>query len=329
LGKGEGIAEQALGNIDERLSTVCRKAMSTGEPELFIQCEVRARAFHLSRALQKEARSVPGWKLFGILGRTTLGLNGVNLGAEEGLKVGYGFEVLQPDGDRIGYFKITNVGPGGEKAAKEPSELAVRAGDVPDGARLEEYPQIGIVVQPYGSFAMLTYSYGATVIGGTRVYQTPGVVFGGGATVGYDLSSLLSWSETFVRVGGAYYVGSGTAMKTSHVPIEFYVEKGFYLGRRLELFAAPGAVFQLNNVTLEDPVLPLEMSATTIGPAGRVGLDIMLHPDWSLRVEGLARFPLTKASYEEKDGKPLPPEVLRREDHFATLGANIGVAKTF
>jgi hypothetical protein len=331
LGKGEGTAEQALGGIDERMGAVCRKAMSSGEPDLIVKCEVRARAFQLSRALQKEARSVPGWKLFGTAALRGNAL-GVNLGAEEGVKVGYAFELKSAAGTRLGFLKVTSVGAGGEKATAEPSSLNVRSGDIPDGARIEEYPQLGIVAVPYVSFATLAYSYGPTVFADGsrfRVHEPPAVVFGGGLTAGYDLSSLLSWSETFFRVGGAYYIGSGRAMSTTHIPIEAFVEKGFYLGRRLGMYIAPGGVFQLNQVKLEDPQQPFELSSTTIGAAGRLGFDILLHPDWSLRVEGIARVPITQGTYEEKDGKVIPAEVLRREDHFATIGANLGVAKTF
>lgn len=326
---GEGQADQALGTLDERMGTVCRKAMKDGDPEDMIRCEVRARAFQLSRSLQKEARGVPGWKLFGLATRHPEAASGVNLGAEEGVKVGYGFEIRGADGERVAYAKITNVGPGGEAAAQFPSALAVRSGEVPEGAKLDEYPQIGLVLQPYGSFALLTYSYGATVIGGTRVYQPPTLVVGGGATVGYDVSSLIGWSETFFKVGGAFYVGSGDKMSTTHVPIELAFEKGVYVGRRLTAFASVGGVFQLNSVKFDDATAPLELSSTTIGPSARAGLDVMLHPDWTLRIEGMARVPVTTGTYEEANGKKIPPEVLRREDHFATLGANLGVARTF
>lgn len=80
---------------------------------------------------------------------------------------------------------------------------------------------------------------------------------------------------------------------------------------------------------LENVPEDIHVSSTMFGPAARVGLDIMLHPDWSLKLEGVARVPLTAATYTESDGKPVPPEWLARQDHLATLAFNLGIAKTF
>ena len=71
------------------------------------------------------------------------------------------------------------------------------------------------------------------------------------------------------------------------------------------------------------------LTSSMFGPAARLGLDVMLHPDWSLKVEGVARVPLSNAAYAESDGKVVPPEWTARQDHLATLAVNLGIARTF
>ncbi len=338
--RGEGTVEQALGSLDERLGTVCRKARSARTPDnergaLAVQCEVRARSFQLARGLQKESRKVDGWKLFGVL---THGASGpsLQLGREEGVKLGYGFEVLDEHNERIAYFKATEIGPGGDGGKNEGTHLRARSGEAPDGARLDEYPQLGLVFTPQASLGLLVWNYGKMrVIGGgsSADYTFPTIVFGGGAMVGYDLSPLLRWTETYARVGAGAFVGSGASTSVSLVPIDLWFEKGLYLARRLTLAAALGGTVQVSSATFKavPPAVPadLHLTSTMYGPAGRLGIDVMLHPDWSLRAEGAARVPLNTASYTESDGKVLPPEFQLRSDHFATIGANLGLAKTF
>ncbi len=337
--KGEGTVEQALGSLDERLGSVCKKARSEKTPEnerpaLTVQCEVRVRAFQLARSLQKESRKVDGWKLFGVLADANSAPS-VALGRDEGVKVGYAFEVLNANHERVAFFKATQIGPGGGAGEKERSRLAARSGEAPEGARLDEYPQMGLVFTPSASFGLLTYNYGTTRIGGASGgnVSLPSTVFGGGATVGYDLSSLLEWSETYARVGGGIFAGSGDHTSVMLIPIDLWFEKGVYMARRLMLVTAIGPTVQMSSVKLRAaaPIIPedLHLSTTMYGPAARLGLDVLLHPDWSLRLEGIARIPLNSASYSEADKKPIPADWQRRVDHFATLAANLGVAKTF
>ena len=86
----------------------------------------------------------------------------------------------------------------------------------------------------------------------------------------------------------------------------------------------------LLNTSPQSPITEdLHLSSTMYGPAARVGVDVLLHPDWSLKIEGAARVPLNTASYTESDGKPIPADWQRRADHFATLVVNLGLAKTF
>ncbi len=337
---GEGTAEQALGGIDERLGPVCRKAASASDEDrddLMVQCEVRARAFQLSRAFQKEARSVDGWRLFAPLA-SKQDSPAISLGHDEGLKVGYAFQALDPQGERLAFYKVTDVGAGGEKGESDPSSLSLRAGDAPVGARLDEYPQLGLVITPFGTAGFVGLNSAPTVlqVGGQTVqYTLPSFVVGGGADFGWELSGLLGWTETYARVSGAFMAGSGAGTQGTFVPIDLWFEKGFYLGKLLTFETALGPTLQIVNLTVVTPspgstALPkdLHLSATQYGAAARAGLDLYLGPDWGARAEIFARVPLTAASYSEKDNQPMAG-FDQRSDHYATLGLNIGITRGF
>ena len=340
--KGEATVEQAFGNLDERLGTVCRKSRSASEKdrdELMVECEVRARTFQLARAFQKQARSVEGWKLFGVLAKTEKEDAVVALGREEGVKVGYAFQIVDEGGERIAFYKVTDVGAGGERGDQEPSTLTPRSGEAPEGAKLEEYPQMGLVLTPFAAVALMTGNFGATTLrDGTRTvaFSLPSIVVGGGANFGWDLSPLLGWTEAYGRVDGGAFVGSGPGTQALIIPIDLWFEKGFYLGNIITLVTALGPAMQIAKLTVLTPSpgwprLPsdLHLSTTQYGAAARLGLDFYLGPDWGLRTETFARLPFTAASYSEGDNKPIPLPFMARSDQLVTLGLNLGVTKEF
>jgi hypothetical protein len=337
--KGTGTVDQALGNLDERLGSVCRE--SRGNPsdaQLAAQCEVRARAFQLARSFQKEARSVEGWTLFGLLAKSEDDVPSMSLGREEGLKVGYSFQARDAEGNLVAFYKVTDVGAGGENAEHtSPSLLNLRAGEAPTGARLEEYPQLGLVVTPFASIAMLALNDGAATVGvtgNTAQITLPSVVYGGGVDFGWDLSGLLGWTETFARVDAGVFSGAGIGAQSLLIPIDIWFEKGFYLGPILTLVGALGPSLQLTNLTVLAPNVmstfpsDLHLSATQYGAAARLGLDFYLGPDWALRSQLFARVPMTPASYSESDNKPMQG-FDQRNDLNATVGLNIGITKSF
>ncbi|MFO0679948.1 MAG: hypothetical protein U0169_25720 [Polyangiaceae bacterium] len=340
--KGESTSEQTLGRVDERLGPVCRESRSTSIPEgerapLLLRCEVRARAFQLARALQRDARGVEGWRLFGVLANAESHPS-MSLGEEEGMKVGYGFEVTGKDGERLAYFKATDVGPGGAKGEAAPTMLSLRSGEAPNGSRIVEYPQLGLSLTPYGSIATLLWVGGTTALSNatlTQDFALPTVMFGGGGTLGYDMSSILGWNEFHLRIGGGIFFGEGLNTQAQIIPFDFWLEKGFYLGRRVTLVTALGPSMQLTSVSLRQTTPksaldePYDLTATQFGPAARFGVDILLHPDWSLKIEAVGRVPVTAASYSEKNGRAFPAKWFAREDHFLTAGANVGIVKMF
>ena len=338
--KGEGTAEQALGNLDERLGEVCAKARAGSTPAaerttLSVQCEVLTRASQLARALLEDARKVDGWKLFAMLAHAETPAS-IPVGRAEGLRVGDAFEVRDARNERIAFLKAVDVGPGGAAGEQDHTVLSTRAGDAPEGARVDAYRQLGIVVAPYGSFGMLTFGSGTTTVhsgAASQDFTLPDAVFGGGASIGFDLSAALHSTETYVRIAGGVLVGSGLNTSAMLVPIDLWLEKGIYLARRVTLTGAIGGTVQRTSVTLATALSSsaddLHLSSILVGPAARLGFDVLLHPDWSLKIEAAARVPLNSATYTEGDGKPIPDEWQARDDHFATLAANLGIARTF
>lgn len=220
--KGQGTAEQALGNLDERLGSVCRNSRSKPEDQgLAVECEVRARAFQLARAFQKQARSVEGWQLFGVLAITDDHGPSFSLGRDEGVGVGYGFQVRDASGERLAYYKVTSVGAGGDDGDSEPTLLSRRSGTASAGARLEEYPQLGLVITAFGSIGLLSNSNASTTVqagGQSAQFVMPTFVFGGGADFGWDLSGLVGWTETFGRVDVGVLTGTGSGTQCCSSP---------------------------------------------------------------------------------------------------------------
>jgi hypothetical protein len=337
-GPGDGAVASSLAQADEALGPTCRAAYrGEGAPaevaRSMVACAVRTRAFQLARALQTDARSVPGWRLFAPLQLGTKDepeAHAVSLGREEGLKVGYAFQRMGARGERLAFFKVTDVGPGGECGTDEPSELALRMGDGEAGTGIEEYPLVGITLLPYATIAGLTYNYEATVFqgtGGATVYELPVAVFGGGVHVSWDMSPVIGVVESHLRVAVSGLFGGGTRTTLLLVPIDVSFEKGFYLGGPVTFFAGLGgsATYASLEAASSDAGAPEQsLSAWVFGMNVRTGLDFLLHPTTSLRVEFATRVHFNRADYTDDDGNAPQAGFERRDDHFATLGGSLG-----
>jgi hypothetical protein len=326
-------------SIDERASDTCKKAYAEGASDamsLIATCETRVRAFQLARALQVQARDVDGWKLFAPLEKGTKDdpeSPSFSLGRDEGVQTGWGFYAIDGQRNRLAFFKAGDIGPGGDAGKEDRTELVPRFGDAPLGARMEEYPQLGLKLLPWGGVSFLSWNYGASVVG-NAVWRMPTTVAGGGAEVGYDLSGLTGLMEFNVRVGGGYLAGlNGENLRLGLVPIDVTFEKGWSAGR-LTIFLGVGQSTTLASVDVmktpqggEDQSL----SATVAGMNSRLGFDLMLTPDVAMRLEGTARIHFNSASYSDSDDekKVVLNGFDRREDHFATLGPSFVVGVTF
>ena len=146
-----GELKNPLGNLHERMSEACTKAKT---PDENLICEVRVRAYQLTWHFRDDAMSVEGWQLVSPL---RFGAGGdpsapaVSLGSEESLKIGDAFVAKGPNGERLGYFKVVRVGPGGKAGESQPSELSLRLGDATEGMSLSEYHLWGLELSAYGS----------------------------------------------------------------------------------------------------------------------------------------------------------------------------------
>jgi hypothetical protein len=58
-------------------------------------------------------------------------------------------------------------------------------------------------------------------------------------------------------------------------------------------------------------------------------MDVLLHPDFSIRMEGVISVPVTVAKYESKEDGPVDEAWLRRKDRFLTIGSNLVLGWTF
>lgn len=336
--EGQASSWLKLSEVSERFSQECQLAAQTHDPKDSVVCEARVRADYLVLAIQTAMRKVKGWKLFAPLAYNVPNkpnTPGLALGKNEGVKVGWGFEVMR-SGQRVGYLKVTKVGPGGEPGETNPSRLNLRAGKAPDGARLSEFPMLGITVTPAAGLLLLMQNDGAFALqevpGFFAVYRLPSLVYGGGVDVGFDLSSVLGWSETYLRTGWSLYGANGSSTQVTLMPIDVAFEKGFYMGPRLVVYGVFGASMSL--ITVETFVTSVggaaqNLSASVFGLHGAMGLDLMLTPRLSLRGEGLIRPSLSKAKYQEVDDLPIALDFDTRDDRFGNLGFRIGARLTF
>ncbi len=340
--QGAGSATLAASTLDERASDVCKEATDEKTPKqrqqvAMVTCEVRSRAAQLARSLQKAARNVEGWKLFAPLQRGIEGdpeADALSLGREEGVKIGYGFWALSPTREELAYFKVTDLGPGGEVGIGRPSTLNLRSGEAPEGSRLEEYPQMGISIMPYGGGGMLMTSGQSRVSAsnGTSVYDLPKTVWGGGGNVSYDLSPHLGLVETYLRIGAGYFVGNGPSTKAAVIPIDVIVEKGFYLGSRVTWYFAAGSGTTMVKVEVAPTAAGSagqKLSASVYGAVGRTGLDIMLSPDVNLRLDAFGRMNFGAAKYEDENGNPAVNGWETRKDKYGMVGGTGALAWTF
>jgi hypothetical protein len=309
----EPLIANPMGSLHERLSDRCTKPKSSDD---VVACEVRVRGYQAALHFREDASSVEGWQLSAPLKYINgdQGAPGISLGKEEALKVGNRFVVVGPDGKRQAYFKVTSVGPGGSGGEADPSKLALRLGDAPEGSELREYRKIGLEIEAHGSVGAFLLNPAAQYLydpltpdpGGTRAgdffaagYADPKIGFGGGGSIGYDLSSLLSVNELHVRVGAEYLTGNGTGISANIIATDLTFEKGFYLGKGVGFYLGVGPSFSLLKESIAVPTDPssqalygpsIELDDKRVGANGQLGLDILFSPSVTLRIGGVFRY---------------------------------------
>jgi hypothetical protein len=367
----EPLIEKPSLDAHERMGSVCMKAAKSKDPTALLSCEIRVRAYMIAKSFSSSSQDVPGWQLSAPLSFD--GKNyGLPLGKAENLKVGDGFAVLDENGDRVAYFKVTSVGPGGADGANSPSKLSLRLGQAPEGAVVSEHKMLGLGLQLHGAAAftlgaqdhiaplLLDLDDSDTAYG--QYFRIPDLMFGGGATLSYDLSWLISLSETSVRLGADYLMGDGRDTLATQIATELIFEKGFYLGKAFELYLGVGPTFSLitlksvpqyNSLPLvQGQTIPgqiVEMKATRFGGEGLVGLELLFTPNFGIRAEGNFRFNIAKQGYDSPSPatstcpiEPTDPDSMlitrdsrvcwgydQRKDSWTAAGARVGAIVMF
>ncbi|HEY2404592.1 MAG TPA: hypothetical protein VGI10_01245 [Polyangiaceae bacterium] len=312
-----------MGGLHERLSDRCTKPKSSDD---VVACEVRVRGYQAAMHFREDSASVEGWQLSAPLKYINgdQAAPGISLGREEALKVGNRFVVVGPDGKRQAYYKVTSVGPGGSGGEADPSKLALRLGDAPEGSELREYRKIGLEIEVHGSVGVFLLNPAAQYLYDPLLptftddpsrragdcptgsscffaagYADPKIGFGGGGSIGYDLSSLLSVNELHVRVGAEYLTGTGTGVSANIIATDLTFEKGFYVGKGLGFYLGVGPSFSLLKETIAVPTDPssqtlygpsIELDDKRVGANGQLGFDILFSPSVTLRIGGVFRY---------------------------------------
>ena len=134
----------------ESTKPVCNDPKRLESREGIADCAIHTAAELFTISLQKEARDVDGWRLYAPLEIRGEKRPAFSLGDAEGVTRGMGFHAVRVaangEQDRVGYARVTRLGPGGPEGSETLSELAWRFGDMEEGLRMDEYPQVGFTV---------------------------------------------------------------------------------------------------------------------------------------------------------------------------------------
>jgi len=287
--------EVGIAGMSERQGKHCKNVNSKNLKAKAV-CTARVRAENLTLLLQKESKSINGWRLFAPLQLNSDSEAGereaVSLGREEGVRRGDVFYAVRvgPDGreEKLGHTKVQSVGPGGMLGLTQPSGLAWRTGSAEVGTKMMEHPRIGVSIEA---------GFKSSVATSTNLDAS--TLLGLSAVVGYDLTPYLDiFHELWVRTtfdillsgGEITPTGSlaGAPVDTRLLTFGFFLgpEAKWYLTRRLEVFTQVGlglmAVSASNTSDSEDSA-----SGSAFSILLGAGFDLVLTADWFLRT-GLA-----------------------------------------
>lgn len=258
----------------------------------------------------------------------------------EGIGVGSSLIVRDENGRRAALFKVKRRGAG-----EQPNELALRLGAAEQGAALEPYKMLGMSAMLHPSVGVLLPGlstgstwYPRTPNAGHLQFKLPQAYLGCGVSVGYDVSGLISWSESNVRLRGEYLAGLyGVGTRVRAWAFELAFEKGFYLAKALELYAGLGPTATIASVDVLPPDLQVSgqpnsvqtLRAFRFGGAAYVGAEALLHPHIGIRLEGFVHANIPAKGYVSADGGPVYWDFAYRKDSFSMGGGRLGVIGMF
>lgn len=318
-----------LAGLSERSSPHCKdinrlKGSKKTLPKVAL-CETRIRAENITLQLQKESRKIDAWRLWAPL-QLSEGDPCLALGTDEGVRRGDMFEAVEHvDGGwrRIGFGRVKTLGPGGAGGSKDPSMLRFLAGGADSGTRIQEHPQIGVSLAVGPLVSLMTE---------TAPSMEDAATFPGATVeVGYNMTHLVPighefWMRTYLDglflPFDRFFTAKGGSRKTNFVMISAFAgpEVKVHLFSRVDLFvgAAVGYTIAIaseqtdssgnsdsgGNAAADESKDTPGGSARTAGALGVGGLDLLLSPDWSVRLTGGYRWHATKMVLESSDDDP-------------------------
>jgi hypothetical protein len=256
-------------------------------------CQGRVGLEGATLMLQKNVKNIPGFRMMAKVRHLTEypdgNVVGLSLGHDEGLKRGdlYVAFAKGPDGatERVGYGRILLVGPGGREGDDKPSHFKPRTGSAPDGARVEEHPQVGVplALRPQVDFFVSRGDLKSTI------------AVGGALEGGYNATDFVPIGD---EVWGKAYVGyaQGTD-KEGFVTIELVPEILHYLGGGFAVYGTSGftmviAMKQISQgATVNGKTVTKDMSLAGLNMGAEIGggLDYSIAPDWNARISATYR----------------------------------------
>lgn len=305
--------------------------------EGWIRCEPRTATESFIGDVHIQIRRHPEFMLYGRLQTGVIDdaeAPAIALGDDEGVKVGYGFAVVDDDGWMQTYYKVTDVGPGGPAGAGHPSEMNLRFGDVPkDGTRLEEYALTGFSMwlKAYGGGLFLNDGITPITTGplaGHR-FGMPKFLTGGTIGIALDWGGLVDVPELYTKADFSVLYGTNGTTDVIMYPVDWpWIEKGFYAGKRLKIYIGGGLVWNAINVILKpDGEENQRFNAFSFGGAAEVGLEVMFRPDFFLRAEAHYRM-VAPPDYND-DEEPMLGEFAQRNDLLGSASGRVGLGYEF
>ena len=245
------------------------------------RCTIAAAASNAGKAIAFAEKEK--WAIFAPLGaRGTERV--IPVGLPEGVHRG---DYYLATGGAEGYARVTRVGQGGMAS---PSTLKFKSGNPPLNTQMKELPLLGV---QFGLRPGVLFLF-------SRGDLESKFVIGGEATVGYDLTRFLSWSdEVWARVNVGYFVGS------THEGV-LDIDAGFegisYFGGGVSSIWGIAYSALIPNFTRFDSSVGKDVSysGTSSGALARLGLEFAFSPSWDLTVTGEGRYGFNKADLKNE-----------------------------
>ncbi|HYQ43756.1 MAG TPA: hypothetical protein VER11_17370 [Polyangiaceae bacterium] len=210
-----------------------------------------------------------------------------------------------------GYARVSRVGQGGMAS---PSTLKFKSGNPPLNTQMEELPLLGV---QFGLRPGVLFLF-------SRGDLESKFAIGGEATVGYDLTRFLTWSdEVWARINVGYFHGS---KDEAVVDIDAGFEGIGYFGGGVSSIWGIAYSALIPSLTRFDSLAAKDVtySGASSGMLARLGLEFAFSPDWNMAITGEGRYGFNKADLKnEKESA-----AIYDGGHLAAVGGFLYVGHT-